>query len=117
MRISLLCLLVTTSAWSACGGNDGPVDATPTVDVDNGVCGADLRFTGEIIDWDADAGFCGVFDAHVAVRDGGPTANTAPNGRYDVCVPRAPQVTLADVTPAAANSECTNPPEGIRCPR
>src|SRR5262245_42513364 len=116
MRISLLCLLVASGACGACGGNDGAVDATPTIDIDNGTCGADLRFTGEIIDWDADASFCGVFDAHVAVRDAGPTANTAPNGRYDVCVPSAPQVTLADVTPAAANSECTTPPAGYALP-
>jgi hypothetical protein len=109
MRISLLYLLALCAACHGCGGGEGNVDATPVIDFDNGTCGSDLRFTGEIIDWDADASFCGVFDARVVVRDGGPTANTAPNGRYDVCVSRDAQVTLADVTPPAAMSECSNP--------
>jgi len=115
MRISLLCLLAC-AACNGCGGNDGAVDAPVAIDIDNGVCGADLRFTGEIIDWDADAGFCGIFDAHVAVRDGGPAGNTAPNGRYDFCVSSDQAVTLADITPAAVDSECTTPPSTYPLP-
>jgi len=109
MRFGLLCLLSASVACDGCGGGGSAVDATPVVDFDNGICGTELRFTGEIVDWDVEAAFCGIFDAHVAVRGGGPTANTAPNGRYDVCVSRDAQVTLADVTPSAVDSECTTP--------
>jgi len=116
MRFGLLCLLSASVACDGCGGGGDAVDATPVIDFDNGPCGTDLRFTGEIVDWDVEAVFCGIFDAHVAVRGGGPSANTAPNGRYDVCVSRDAQVTLADVTPSAANSECTTPPSTYPLP-
>ncbi|MGN6107807.1 MAG: hypothetical protein ACTHU0_22055, partial [Kofleriaceae bacterium] len=48
------------------------------------------------------------FDALWEVQ-GGAMDTTAPNGRFDLCVPDAP-VTLVDVTPAAGNSQCTTPP-------
>jgi hypothetical protein len=117
MRFGLLCLLSASVACDGCGGGGSAVDATPISDAyDPGTCGTDLRFTGEIVDWDVEAAFCGIFDAHVAVRDGGPTANTAPNGRYDVCVSADAQLTLADVTPSTVNSECTTPPSTYPLP-
>src|ERR1043165_7162828 len=118
MRFGLLSLLATAAvACDGCGNGGGAVDASPISDAyDPGTCGTDLHFTGEIVDWDTDNPvFCGIFDAHVAVRGGGPTANTAPNGRYDVCVASAAQV-LADVTPSADNSECTTPPSTYPLP-
>jgi hypothetical protein len=86
----------------ACGGSSASHDAG--VDVDNGTCGSQLRFTGEYVDWDNEAKFCGIFGAQFAAR-GGTQAMTAPNGRFDLCVPDQ-DVTLVDVTPPAAVPDC-----------
>jgi hypothetical protein len=103
MRLASTILL----ALVACGGDDAAVDAPITVDIDNGTCGAQLRFTGEYIDWDQDSGFCGIFNATFA--DGANTDSTAPNGRFDMCIDRgAAQTTLA-ITPSTTPSECTDP--------
>jgi hypothetical protein len=78
-------------------------------DSNNGTCGSMLRFTGAYEDWDSSAtAFCGIFGAKFTVQGGGATATTAPNGRFDLCVPDAPQV-LVDVSPPTAESQCTNP--------
>jgi hypothetical protein len=58
-------------------------------------------FTGELVDFDSTASaFLGVHDATFTVRgDTSRTAQTAPNGRFELCLGIEPQ-TLVDVTPA-----------------
>jgi hypothetical protein len=91
----------------ACGGDAAPRDAT-TPDIDNGACGSMLRFTGEYIDWDSGAAFCGILGAELQVQGGGATSATAPNGRFDLCIPDAP-VTLVDIKPPTTASPCAMP--------
>lgn len=99
-----LCLLIP-----ACNG-DTPNDAMVPVDIDNGTCGDLVRFTGEYVDWDESASaFCGVFGATFRARDGGATGSTAPNGRFDLCLPDQP-ITLLDITPPAQPSACSSTP-------
>lgn len=103
---------------AACGddGGSGPVDAPPiTVDIDNGSCGDQIRFTGEYVDWDTEASFCGINDALFEVTGDGAMDNTAPNGRFDLCVPDQ-AVTRLDVTQPAGNSQCTTPPAAYTIP-
>lgn len=106
------CLLASLCAAAACGSSSGddepPADAPP--DIDNGTCGAALRFTGEHIDWDSGTNFCGIFDARFTVRGTGATDATAPNGRFDTCVPDQ-AVTLVDVAPPATMSACNGMPD------
>jgi hypothetical protein len=109
-RVAALASLLVASA---CGddGNTGPIDAPVTVDIDNGSCGDQLRFTGEYVDWDSsEAGFCGIFDALFEVQGGdGSMDNTAPNGRFDMCISGSDPVTILDITPAADDSPCATP--------
>lgn len=93
----------------ACSDDAAPRDAA-TPDIDNGTCGSMVRFTGEYVDWDSGAAFCGILGAQFQVQGGGAKSTTAPNGRFDLCVPDAP-VTLLDITPPTAMSECTKMPE------
>ena len=94
----------------ACGPGSATPDGPFTIDIDNGSCGDQIHFTGELVDWDTEARFCGIFDALVQVQGGGPMDRTAPNGRFEgICVPDQP-VTLLDVTPPAGNSPCTATP-------
>ncbi len=111
------CALVAVTALAtlvlgACdggGGDDAPDDGPFTIDIDNGSCGDQLNFTGEVVDWDTDATFCGIFDATLEVQNGGAMDSTAPNGRFEgICIPRDP-VTLLDLTPPAGNSPCATP--------
>lgn len=70
-----------------------------------------LRFTGEYIDWEAtSAVFCGIFGAKLTVEGTAESETTAPNGRFDLCVPDAP-TSLVDITPPTAPSQCTQPAE------
>lgn len=88
-----------------CGGGETPTDAPV---ISDGRCGAELDFTGEIVDWDAtDAMFCGVFGATLSV-DADPTRadTTNPNGRFELCIPRAATVKL-DLAPPASASGCS----------
>jgi hypothetical protein len=98
--------LVAATLASACGGSSSTPDAPPDTppDVVSG-CGADLLFTGEIVDWDS-IGDCGVANATVAVR-GTPaqTDDSNFNGRFEVCVPQQGQ-TAVDVTQSADASRC-----------
>ncbi|MEJ7603140.1 MAG: hypothetical protein WKG01_34955 [Kofleriaceae bacterium] len=107
------CLLVALlGACAACGDDGGSIDAPidmTVVDIDNGACGSEVRFTGEYVDWDDDASFCGIFGAVFRVRAGASTSTTAPNGRFDVCVPDQ-AITLVDITPGTDDSACTTPP-------
>lgn len=92
----------------ACSDAAAPRDAA--IDVDNGTCTGMLRFTGEYLDWDSGATFCGVFGAQFQVEGGSAKSTTAPNGRFDLCVPDA-ATTLVDITPPSAASQCTQDPE------
>ncbi len=111
LRLTVLAsLLVGCSACGDDGGDDVPTDATPVVDIDNGSCGDQLRFTGEYVDWDNDTSFCGINEALFEVQGGqGAMDNTAPNGRFDMCIDGS-GTTLVDVTPTADPSQCTVPP-------
>ncbi len=93
-------------AICACGSSASPRDAP--ADIDNGTCGSLVRFTGEYVDWDSGTAFCGIFDAQFQVEGTGVTATTAPNGRFDLCVPDEP-VVLVDITPPADGSPCALP--------
>jgi hypothetical protein len=106
MRSLPLVLLIT-----ACSGDDGgsAVDATPVIDINNGACGSQLNFSGELVDADSTmAMFCGVNGAKL--DGGGAMKTTAPNGRIDeMCIP-ASGVTQITVTPAATASGCVGAP-------
>lgn len=105
LRLTLLAGLLV-----ACGGGgDSPSDATPVVDIDNGSCGDQLRFTGEYVDWDNDTSFCGIFDASFTVQGDGAMDSTAPNGRFDMCIEGSAVTTLVDITAPTAASQCTSP--------
>jgi len=68
-----------------------------------------VRFTGEYVDWDSSsAAFCGIFGAQLQVEGGGASGATAPNGRFDLCIPDGPMA-LVDITPPGAQSQCTVP--------
>lgn len=99
-------LAVLVLGLGACGGgNSTPHDAAP--DTPTGPCGAELSFTGEMIDWDStEANFCGVAGAVWTVRgDTSRTETTPPNGRLSMCLARKTQ-TIIDVTPPTAGSQC-----------
>jgi hypothetical protein len=91
------------SLLGACGGGSGAHDAAP--DIDNGTCGSALRFTGDYVNWDNDTHFCGVFGARFQAEQGGGSSMTAPNGRFDLCVPDQPTA-LVDITPPADLPDC-----------
>ena len=109
-------VVLVTSMLAACGDDGaGPIDAAPVpVDIDNGSCGDQVRFTGEYIDWDSHKSFCGINEATIEVI-GGSMDNTAPNGRFDLCIPDAASTRL-DVTQPTGNSQCTVPPAGYTIP-
>jgi hypothetical protein len=114
-RVVAIAILV--AACGACGDDGGAaVDAPITVDIDNGSCGDQLRFTGEYVDWDTDASFCGIFDALFQVQGDGAMDTTAPNGRFDLCIPSAPAQVLLDITPPVDASQCTTPPSTYTLP-
>ena len=100
----------------ACGGGSGgPVDTgLAPVDIDNGSCGDQLRFTGEFVDWDTHTAFCGINQATLEVP-AGAMDSTAPNGRFDLCLPDA-ATTRINVRFGAANSQCTTPPAAYTIP-
>jgi hypothetical protein len=100
------------AALAACGSGGGQ-DAS--VDIDNGSCGDQLRFTGELVDWESDTAFCGIFDAKLEVVDGAMDS-TAPNGRFDLCLPGNEAVTRLAVTPPAGSSMCAQPPSSYDLP-
>jgi hypothetical protein len=93
-------------ALGACSGGGG-VDAY-TVDIDNGSCGDQLHFTGEYVDWDKDVTFCGINEATIQVEGDGAMDTTAPNGRFDLCIPRMGATTKLIVTQPANPSMCTS---------
>jgi hypothetical protein len=104
--VSRTAAVATLLAAVGCSDGGGTIDASPDTPPDMATgCGADLFFTGEIVDWDSQ-GDCGVADATVTVR--GQPARTDMsnfNGRFEVCVPRQAQ-TSVDVTHSASASRC-----------
>jgi len=117
VKTTLVALLL-----AACGCSDGkgkpdaPVGDGRLPDgkaVDAGKCAGGIFFTGEALDWDStDAGFCGVFNATLKVRnssDPAQTDTTSPNGRWEMCIPLQTPVSI-DLTPPTGNNPCaTNP--------
>lgn len=95
--------IVLLVAIAGCGGGSGSVDASP--DIDNGMCGAMLRFTGEYVDWDNDTTFCGLPGTVFTIPGVGPKTITAPNGRVDLCIPDQPTTRL-DITPPSTIPDC-----------
>lgn len=114
VRTALVVLVL--SGCSGCGDDGGTVDAGYVIDIDNASCGDQLHFTGEYVDWDTDAAFCGIGDATVDVEGDGATDTTAPNGRFDLCIPRMQTLTKLIVTQPSGNSQCTNPISGYSVP-
>lgn len=98
-------IALTFVSLAACG-DDGAKDAS--VDIDNGSCGDMLRFTGELMDWDSHSHFCGVKDAVLEIT-GGAMDGTAPNGRFDLCLPAASKFDKLTVMFDVAASQCTQP--------
>lgn len=94
---------LAVAGCGGCGGGSGSVDAAP--DIDNGTCGALLRFTGEYVDWDNDTTFCGLPGSVFTVPGVGPKTINAPNGRVDLCVPDQ-ATTLIDITPPTTIPGC-----------
>lgn len=92
----------------ALGGCDSCDGSVPPIDIDNGSCGDQVRFTGEYVDWDTDRSFCGIAEAVVEVQGGGAMDTTAPNGRFDLCLPNQPTTKLSVMQPGAP-SQCSNP--------
>lgn len=108
--------LLAIGLFAACGGGDDGnnpgKDAAADAPVDS-ICGADLSFAGELVDWDStQSAFCGVRGAKVKVRGAAdPAGGTPPNGRMDQCLPRA-ATTVLDVTfDPAAKSQCATSKE------
>jgi hypothetical protein len=111
-RVSSLAVISFTAlvasgalALGACGNGDNQPDAPP--DTPPGPCGAEMFFTGELVDWDStDANFCGVFNSRLTRRGAqSPSDMTAPNGRFELCVPREAQL-LVDVMHSTTASGC-----------
>lgn len=102
----MLAAAFALEALGACGDGGGtkPRDASPDTPA---MCGGATSFTGEMVDWDStEAKFCGVNKAVWTVRgDTACTSTTAPNGRFQLQVPRQAQ-TLVDIVPPTAGSEC-----------
>jgi hypothetical protein len=106
-RWSLAVVVLGLGGLGACGGGSNGTPHDAAADTPAGPCGAELSFTGEMIDWDStDANFCGVAGAVWTVRgDATRTDTTPPNGRLSMCLARQTQ-TLIDVTPPTAGSQC-----------
>jgi len=108
MKYALAVVALLAFASSACGsGDDQPNDA-PTGD---GPCGADIFFTGEIVDWaSTDSSFCGVAFAKLQVRDDASRMHvTAPNGRFELCLAPAATTEL-ELIPPTEPSGCASMP-------
>lgn len=86
-RVVPLVVVAALTVCSGCGddgGNDAGVDGPPDT------CAPLMTFTGEYVAWDSGASFMGIPQATFAVRgDPATTSTTAPNGRFDMCIPAA----------------------------
>jgi hypothetical protein len=114
MRWTCLALLLLVACSDDTGS--GPRDAAPPIDIDNASCGDALRFTGELVDWDNGASFCGVPSALFEEEGGGAMDTTAPNGRFDMCISGTERTRKVAVTPPPDNSPCSVPPSMYTMP-
>jgi hypothetical protein len=105
--------LFLLAAIAGCGGGGSGADAAP--DIDNGTCGATIRFTGEYVDWDNDTTFCGLFSAVFTVQGNGMQSTLPPNGRVDLCVPDQ-ATTLIDIAPPTQTPSCKTAADHYRLP-
>lgn len=105
MRMIVAALVCCAAAGCEGGGGatpDASPDAAPDAPADAGRCGADRFVTGELVDFDSSrAQFKGVFNARFTV-EGMPARSsmTAPNGRFELCVPAASALVLDVDAPA-----------------
>ena len=105
---ALVVVSVLVGACAACNGNGGSPDSR-VVDIDNGSCGDQLRFTGEYVDWDFDVSSCGIGEATIEVSGDGAMDTTAPNGRFDLCIPSNVASVLLTVAQPPGTSQCASP--------
>jgi hypothetical protein len=92
-----LTAVVVLAACEACGNGDPGVDGPPDP------CAPKMTFTGEYVDWDSGASFMGIPQATFALRgDPALTDQTAPNGRFEMCIP--PADGFVDITPMTGSS-------------
>jgi hypothetical protein len=113
--ITAIATLGALAALGACGDSGAkPADASPDTPIDMapGTCaGADVFFTGEVIDWDwTNTQQCGVNQAMLTVR-GQPTRTdgTNPNGRFELCIAHQAE-SIVDFTFSVNASECDTHP-------
>lgn len=103
MNTARIAFLLTVAGYGGCGGGSGAVDAAP--DIDNGMCGAMLRLTGDYVDWDYATTFCGLPGSVFTIPGVGPKTIVAPNGRVDFCIPDQ-ATTQMDITPPTMVPDC-----------
>lgn len=105
---TITALLSIMTACLGCDGGGGPAapdapsDAAPDA-AGAGQCGTDQFVTGELVDLDStNAQLMGVFGARLSVP-GMParSSTTAPDGRFQLCVPAAATITLDVDAPGA----------------
>lgn len=101
-----IALIIALAGCDGCG--NGSHNDAAVIDIDNASCGDQVHFTGEYVDWDTDRSFCGIADAVVEVAGGGGMDSTAPNGRFDLCIPNQATTKLTVMQPGAP-SQCSNP--------
>src|SRR5690606_35567286 len=87
--------------FAACGedGGNGTADAPPP-----DPCMPQMTITGELVDWDSGGAvpFMGIFGSTLTVRDDPSIMDvTAPNGRFEMCIPAADG--LVDVSAMSAS--------------
>lgn len=92
---------VVLAACAACGDDGNSTDAA--IDGPPDSCAPAMTFTGEYITWDSGpTGFMGINGATFKHRaDPAATSTTAPNGRFDMCIPAADG--FVDVTQMAGS--------------
>jgi hypothetical protein len=92
-RFAALALLL-----SACSDDASTSDAAPP-----DPCAPNVTFTGEFVDWDStETSFLGIgFATFVLGTDTTVMDTTAPNGRFDLCIPKTAD--SLEVLPAAAS--------------
>jgi len=102
MTLARVVPLVVVAALAACsgcgddGGNDAGVDGPPDS------CAPMMTFNGEYVAWDSGTSFMGIPQATFALRtDPATKSTTAPNGRFEMCIP--PADGFVDVTPMAGS--------------
>jgi hypothetical protein len=111
-RFLAVALLAACSDGGGTPKKDASIDGPP----DSGPCPAGQFFTGEYVDWDSGASFCGIFMARFQVAgDATRSDMTNPNGRFQICLGTA-TTTRVDITPPTGNSECTSPAAGYTVP-